>query len=663
MSARIRRAVLSALESRRLMAAGDLDLSFGGGKGFVVRDQKFTDSVAFLADGKVVGAGIGPVATGGLSEIVGVAVTRLNADGTLDKTFGGEGVAVVSLGFPTYTNDVKVNGLTIAPDGSALLAVNIRYAITTGDGTGSIARVVRVSADGKAVQTLHDFNSDAFSATQAISSIAVAKDGDIYAGGTFQTADVTRAAGGVVRMNADGTTDTALYGTGKAILSTGYTGQSAPVIATSVDALTVTNAGTIVGLASTGDYGPYLAKTYSPDGHENYETVGRGFEFTITAAGAIATSVKPADTKYMLNNSVGEVINTQTALAGTAAGGKAWRVVAGSIDAFGQKNGGIGITADGAGTGLGFGGASFTAFGDLNGLLYASAQATDPTIAADAELILVDATLPAPIPGDATSFPISYDFGGRDRIVAARTLADGKLAIAGYTVDANGIGRLVLGRVQLAAVVPPMPATATIAGVVFNDANGNGIRDVKAGEGGIAGRLVYVDLNKSGVLDGGDITAVTDAGGYYELKNVPVGTFTVRQAPSTGYATTTALFQSVTTSKAGEKKFIADFGNKLIIAPAPPAPPAAPTGATVTIVTSPKKVVHLAWSAAPANVTGYRIERHFRGESTWTSLATLGAGATNYDDAAFLNNATYEYRIVAINASGEAAGATLTIKT
>jgi hypothetical protein len=44
-------------------------------------------------------------------------------------------------------------------------------------------------------------------------------------------------------------------------------------------------------------------------------------------------------------------------------------------------------------------------------------------------------------------------------------------------------------------------AIDSIAGVVWNDADGNGVRD--AGEPGLAGQTVYIDLNRNGIFDSG----------------------------------------------------------------------------------------------------------------------------------------------------------------
>jgi len=56
-----------------------------------------------------------------------------------------------------------------------------------------------------------------------------------------------------------------------------------------------------------------------------------------------------------------------------------------------------------------------------------------------------------------------------------------------------------------------VPLPGTLNGVVFNDADGNGIQS--AGEPGVAGWQVYLDTNKNGALDAGEPTTLTDPAG------------------------------------------------------------------------------------------------------------------------------------------------------
>jgi hypothetical protein len=76
------------------------------------------------------------------------------------------------------------------------------------------------------------------------------------------------------------------------------------------------------------------------------------------------------------------------------------------------------------------------------------------------------------------------------------------------------------------------PGTGSISGVVFNDINGNGVRD--AGENAAANETVFLDLNLDGSLDAGDPTATTDANGLYTIAGLGAGTYRVRVQSSQG---------------------------------------------------------------------------------------------------------------------------------
>jgi len=76
-----------------------------------------------------------------------------------------------------------------------------------------------------------------------------------------------------------------------------------------------------------------------------------------------------------------------------------------------------------------------------------------------------------------------------------------------------------------------------IPGQVFNDSNGNGVKD--GAEGVWAGWRVFADLNGDGVftLDA-DRGTVTDADGNFSLNSLPGGTWTLRASTPVGYTVT-----------------------------------------------------------------------------------------------------------------------------
>ncbi|MBO9545403.1 SdrD B-like domain-containing protein, partial [Caulobacter sp.] len=104
--------------------------------------------------------------------------------------------------------------------------------------------------------------------------------------------------------------------------------------------------------------------------------------------------------------------------------------------------------------------------------------------------------------------------------------------------------------------------TATIAGVKFLDANGNGVRD--AGEVGLAGWTIFVDSNNNGVLDAGERSTVTDANGAFAFTGMPLslGTVRVDEVLKDGWTQTTGDYESVTLSK--QQTYNIEIGNQPI---------------------------------------------------------------------------------------------------
>src|SRR5687768_14313645 len=66
---------------------------------------------------------------------------------------------------------------------------------------------------------------------------------------------------------------------------------------------------------------------------------------------------------------------------------------------------------------------------------------------------------------------------------------------------------------------------AAIFGTVFNDANGDGLR--QDGEAGLAEWRVYIDGNTNNTFDEGERSALTNAEGRYVINELAAGTYRV----------------------------------------------------------------------------------------------------------------------------------------
>jgi uncharacterized delta-60 repeat protein len=197
---------------------GSLDNSFDGdGKviTFFSNGGGRAQSVAVQSNGKIVVAGYASIgASGNL-----FAVVRYDANGSLDPTFDGDGIATTDVLPGSYDEGYSV---TIQADGKLDVAGRAR---TTDDSTGNFDfAVVRYNADGTLDNT---FDGDG-KATTAIGprddyarSITIQPDGKIVAAGSVGNASFDNFDFALVRYNTNGSLDTSFDGDGKVTTSIG----------------------------------------------------------------------------------------------------------------------------------------------------------------------------------------------------------------------------------------------------------------------------------------------------------------------------------------------------------------------------------------------------------------------------------------------------------
>lgn len=106
----------------------------------------------------------------------------------------------------------------------------------------------------------------------------------------------------------------------------------------------------------------------------------------------------------------------------------------------------------------------------------------------------------------------------------------------------------------------------SISGTVFNDVNGDRIRE--SGEPGIMGVTVYNDANNNGKLDVGERIATTDTTGFYEFGTLPAGSYKIRELLPSGWIQTTPTnnYGWTLTVAAGQNLTGKDFGTQQITA-------------------------------------------------------------------------------------------------
>ncbi len=106
-----------------------------------------------------------------------------------------------------------------------------------------------------------------------------------------------------------------------------------------------------------------------------------------------------------------------------------------------------------------------------------------------------------------------------------------------------------------------VPVNGSIRGSLWNDADGNGLRE--ASEESLAGWQVYLDVNSNGALDVTDPQTATGADGSYLFSDVPYGNATVREVvPSTWLSITPSTAAATFRLLNGEHRTGVDFGNR-----------------------------------------------------------------------------------------------------
>lgn len=205
--------VTSEFAITRYNSNGSLDSTFGS-DGMVTTAFGFQDeafAVAIQSDGKIVAAGY--MYDGTERDF---AIARYNVDGTPDSTFDGDGKAVTDIG----AVDDEINAVFIQADGKIVAA---GYNNTSPDQNNYYPQVTvaRYNTNGSLDST---FAGDGIQTTNlglydVANSVAVQTDGKIVIGGTHMSGGIYQFL--VIRYNSDGSLDNTFNGTGEILTAVG----------------------------------------------------------------------------------------------------------------------------------------------------------------------------------------------------------------------------------------------------------------------------------------------------------------------------------------------------------------------------------------------------------------------------------------------------------
>lgn len=190
---------------------GTLDISFDGdGKvttPITMIDYDAAYAIALQADGKIIAAGYKVVVSD-----TDFALTRYNTNGSLDTSFGGDGIVLTNIG---NRNDVA-NSVALQADGKIIVA-----GMSSTRLTGEFA-LVRYNPDGSLDTS---FGTDGIVTTvfgtdyAEVTAVVVVSDGKIVAVGTSWYDNNSKVA--LARYNPDGSLDLGFGSNGKIVTAIG----------------------------------------------------------------------------------------------------------------------------------------------------------------------------------------------------------------------------------------------------------------------------------------------------------------------------------------------------------------------------------------------------------------------------------------------------------
>lgn len=191
----------------RYLSNGNLDTTFGGTGKVLLSGNGFT-AVALQADGKIITAKVVGVVFDNLST-TDTIISRHLANGTLDTSFDGDGIAQISLDNYNYEH---IFGITVQPDGKIIFAGDNSYSLVIARLNPNGSFDTTFDGDGKLTAS---FGGNYYSSARAV---ALQPDGKIVVVGTTGDANgILRF--GLARFAPDGSAD-ATFGTGGKVVTT-----------------------------------------------------------------------------------------------------------------------------------------------------------------------------------------------------------------------------------------------------------------------------------------------------------------------------------------------------------------------------------------------------------------------------------------------------------
>ena len=279
--------VLVLLASRALAApGGELDAAFGdhGRIDLDMGNTSFSGAVSQQDDGKLLFAGRQSKASGGND----FAVLRLNPDGSVDNTFGKNGIATVD-----FNNSATATKVAVQPDGRILVVGSAEMGASKLD-----FALARLNADGTMDSTFGNHGLatlDLGGSDDAITDVVLLQNGMfVVVGSTFRNSILSAV---FARFGMNGTLDSA-FGTGPiagtVIVNAGQASELSSVLPFAMikqaDGRLVACGSYVFGISGWGDAADALAIRVNTDGSLDQDFGTNGVSRIQTSGGSGAES-------------------------------------------------------------------------------------------------------------------------------------------------------------------------------------------------------------------------------------------------------------------------------------------------------------------------------------------------------------------------------------
>jgi uncharacterized delta-60 repeat protein len=244
----------------RFLTDGSLDAAFGsnGSVYHHLGELAYGYDLALQSDGKIVVVGSWDSSGAGGTDFL---IVRLASDGTLDSSFGGDGVVTTDFG-DVFSYDIA-KAVAVQPDGKivAVGETEDNFGIARYNTDGSLDS----SFSGDGLRSIDIDKKQDFS-----EAVALQADGKIVVGGSAFTAATGSRDFAVARVNPDGSLDKSFSGDGKT--TTKFAGDDR------LQGIAIASNSRIVAVGATwdGHQGDFAVARYRKDGQLDKDFSGDG---------------------------------------------------------------------------------------------------------------------------------------------------------------------------------------------------------------------------------------------------------------------------------------------------------------------------------------------------------------------------------------------------